>query len=69
MSKWNKLLAKICTLSKEVRFDELKKVLESYGYRLNVPGSEAATIHFASPAVLRSQSPGMSRSKEHMLQW
>lgn len=29
MSKWDKLLRKICTLSKDLRFDELRKVLES----------------------------------------
>ena len=29
MSKWDKLLAKICTLSKEVRFNELKKYLKA----------------------------------------
>jgi len=32
LSKWNKLLFKICNLSKDLRFNELKKVLESYGY-------------------------------------
>lgn len=34
MSKWDKLLSKIQTLSKDLRFDELKKVLESYGYQM-----------------------------------
>ena len=29
MSKWEKLLARICSLSKDLRFDELRKVLES----------------------------------------
>ena len=37
MSKWDKLLRKICTLSKDLRFDELRKVLESYGYEMNAP--------------------------------
>lgn len=37
MSKWEKLLARICTLSKDMRFDELRKVLESYGYTMNAP--------------------------------
>ena len=37
MSKLDKLLMKICTLSKDLRFDELRKVLESYGYVLNAP--------------------------------
>ena len=32
MSKWDKLLARICGLSRDLRFDELRKVLESYGY-------------------------------------
>ena len=30
MSKWDKLLARICALSKDLRFEELRKVLESY---------------------------------------
>ena len=34
MSKWDKLIARICTLSKDLRFDELRKVLESYGYEM-----------------------------------
>ena len=37
MSKWDKLILKIGTLSKELRFSELKKVLESYGYVMNNP--------------------------------
>ncbi len=39
MSKWEKLLSKITALSKEVRFLELKKVLESYGYESKKPRS------------------------------
>lgn len=37
MSKWDKLLRKIYTLSKDLRFNELRKVLESYGYKMNAP--------------------------------
>ena len=37
MSQWDKLLDKIIKLSKEVRFNELKKILESYGYTMNAP--------------------------------
>ena len=37
MSKWDKLLMKILSLSKDLRFNELRKVLESYGYVMNVP--------------------------------
>lgn len=37
MSKWDKLLIRICSLSKDLRFEELRKVLESYGYEMNTP--------------------------------
>lgn len=37
MSQWDKLLNKICTLSPDVRFDELCKVLKSYGYTIHSP--------------------------------
>ncbi len=37
MSKWDKLILKINTLSIELRFSELRKVLESYGYVMNNP--------------------------------
>ena len=37
MSKWDKLLMKILSLSKDLRFKELRKVLESYGYVMNPP--------------------------------
>lgn len=31
MSKWDQLLERICSLSKDLRFEELRKVLESFG--------------------------------------
>ena len=37
MSKWDKLITRICNLSKDLRFDELRKVLESCGYEMNAP--------------------------------
>lgn len=37
MSKWDKLLLRIRTLSRDLRFVELQKVLESYGYELRSP--------------------------------
>ncbi len=37
MAKWDKLLTRICSLSKDLRFDELRKVLESYGYEMKAP--------------------------------
>ena len=46
MSQWEKLLEQIKTLSKEARFEELRKILESYGYEMKGPrgGSSHATF-------------------------
>ena len=46
MSKWDKLLGKILSLDKELRFTELQKVLESYGYKMTAPkgGSSHCTF-------------------------
>lgn len=46
MSKWDKLLLRICNLSKDLRFDELRKVLESYGYVMNAPKSGSSHFTF-----------------------
>ena len=46
MSKWDKLLSRILSLDKNMRFDELRKVLESYGYTMNVPGSGSSHYTF-----------------------
>lgn len=45
MSKWDKLLTRICALSKDLRFDELRKVLESYGYVMNAPKGRKQSLH------------------------
>ena len=39
MSKWDKLLLRIRSLDKDMRFDELRIVLESYGYEMKGTGS------------------------------
>lgn len=49
MSKWNKLLQRICSLSGNVRFDELRKVLESYGYSMNIPKGGSSHYTFRKP--------------------
>ena len=46
MSKWDKLIMRIYTLSKDLRFDELRKVLESYGYTMNNPRSGSSHYTF-----------------------
>ena len=46
MSKWDKLIMKIKTLSQEVRFQELKKILERYGYEMKNPGKGGSHCTF-----------------------
>ena len=54
MSKWDKLLEKICSLSKDMRFNELRKVLESYGYEMHQPkgGSSHCTFRKDTTAFI-----------------
>lgn len=49
MSKWDKLLMRISNLSKDIRFDELRKVMESYGYKMNSPRSGSSHYTFRKP--------------------
>ena len=49
MSKWDKLLSKILSLSKDMRFQELKKVLEYYGYQMTAPSSGSSHYTFRKP--------------------
>ena len=49
MSKWDKLLYRIKTLSTDLRFDELKKVLEDYGYIMNEHKSGSSHYTFRKP--------------------
>ena len=46
MSKWDKLLTRIRTLSKDLRFEELRKVLESCGYEMKAPRSGSSHYTF-----------------------
>ena len=61
MSKWDKLLGRILSLSKDMRFDELKKVLESYGYVMNGPNSGSSDYTFRkagkSPITIPKHEP------------
>ena len=49
MSKWDKLLMRISNLSKDIRFDELRKVMESYGYKMNTPRRGSSHYTFRKP--------------------
>ncbi len=50
MSKWDKLLMRISNLSKDIRFDELRKVMESYGYKMSMPRSGSSHYTFRKPS-------------------
>ena len=52
MSKWDKMIARICGLSKDLRLDELRKVLESYGYELNAPKSGSSHYTFRKSGAI-----------------
>ena len=49
MSKWDKLLSKILSLSKDMRFQELKRVLEYYGYQMTAPSSGSSHYTLRKP--------------------
>lgn len=46
MSKWDKLLQRILSLSHDLRFDELRKILISYGYQMHAPKSGSSHYTF-----------------------
>ena len=52
MSKWDKLLARIHTLSKDLRFEELRRVLESYGYTMSQPHGGSSHCTFRKPGCM-----------------
>ena len=46
MSKWDKLLCRLYSLSPELRFEELQKILEAYGYTMTAPKSGSSHYTF-----------------------
>lgn len=44
MSQWDKLLDRVRRLSPDLRFEEFKKILESYGYVMSAP--KGGSSHF-----------------------
>ena len=49
MSQFDKLLQQISNLDKNMRFDELRKVLEHYGYTMSGPSSGSSHKTFRKP--------------------
>ena len=52
MSRFDKLIQQILSLSKDLRFDELKKVLEYYGYTMTAPRSGSSHYTFRKEGCL-----------------
>ena len=52
MSKFDKLLERITSLSKDMRFDALRKVLESYGYTMHSPKGGSSHYTFRKPGKM-----------------
>lgn len=61
MSKFDKLLERIRSLDKNMRFDELRKVLESYGYQMYGPSGGSSHKTFRkngeSPITIPQHEP------------
>ena len=61
MSQWDKLIKRILSLSNDLRFDELKKVLEEYGYVMNAPRSGSSHYTFrkngSAPITIPKHEP------------
>ena len=52
MSSWEKLLSRILTLSNDLRYEELKRVLEEYGYTVKQPKSGGSHYTFRKPGCM-----------------
>lgn len=66
MSKWDKLIARICNLSKDLRFTQLQKVLETYRYRMDAPRSGVVIIHLENKGKVQLQYQSMNQLKKYM---
>ncbi len=61
MSKFEKLLQRIRMLDKDLRFDEVRRVLEAYGYTMSGPGSGSSHKVFrknsSAPITIPAHEP------------
>lgn len=64
MSKWDKLIMRILSLSKDLRFAELQKVLEDYGYQMHSPRGGSSHYTFRKPGCMPITIPKHEPIKE-----
>ena len=61
MSQWDKLIKRILSLSNDLRFDELRSVLESLGYTMGAPRSVSSHYTFrkngSAPITIPKHEP------------
>ena len=61
MSQWAKLIKRILSLSNDLRFDELRRVLESLGYTMSAPRSGSSHYTFrkngSAPITIPKHEP------------
>ena len=61
MSQWDKLIKRILSLSNDLRFDELCRVLESLGYTMGAPRSGSSHYTFrkngSAPITIPKHEP------------
>lgn len=69
MSKWDKLIARVSSLSKDMRFDELRKILESYGYQMYSPRGGSSHYIFRKRGCQLITIPKHEPIKEFMWKW
>ena len=69
MSQFEKLLQRIRSLDKNMRFDELKKVLESYGYTMTGPAGGSSHKTFRKPGKYPITLPQHEPIKKRMCSW
>lgn len=63
----NYIIPIFLNLSKDIRFDELRKVLESYGYEMNAREVEAVIIHLEKKVVCQLRYQSMSQLRKFIL--
>ena len=67
MSKFEKLIKRIHNLSNDLRFSEIKKILEFYGYVMHLQEVEAAIILLGRKTLILLRFLNMNQLKKFIL--